>query len=325
MSWSVFPGVRVGHVTDIDAATGVSVLIAEEGAVMGAEVRGGAAGVIGLEVCSPYHLMERAHGVVLSGGSAFGLESAFGVIQWLAERGMGFDAKVAKVPIVLAGVVFDLRVGSSTVRPNKEWGYLACQVSHPNETRQGNVGAGAGGTVGKVLGFDFAMKGGLGLAFKQVGEEGNVGALAVVNAWGDIVDYRTGQRVAGAWDREAKKWVDSEGVLLRGEMGWGFQPMMVGENTTLVCVVTDAGLTKTQANKAAHYAHNGLALAIRPAHSMYDGDVAFVLSVGRKRCDFHGVCVAIQQAVAEAILNAVLNADPLYGIPSVRTVQDEVP
>ncbi|MCS7224139.1 MAG: P1 family peptidase [Armatimonadetes bacterium] len=324
MDWSVFSGVRVGSVTDLEAGTGVTVLIAEEGGVLGMEVRGGAASVLGLETSSPLHLIEKAYAIVLSGGSAYGLESVFGVMKWLEEKGIGFDAKVAKVPIVAAGVVFDLRVGSATVRPNKEWGYLACQRASPQEMRQGNVGAGAGVTVGKVLGFDYAMKGGLGIAFKRVGEKVNIGAVAVVNAWGDIVDYRTGKRIAGAWDRKENRWLDSEEVLLSGQIGWGFQPMIVGENTTLVCVITDAGLTKIQANKAAHFAQNGLALAIRPAHSMYDGDVAFVLSVGNKRSDFHAVCVAIQQAVAEAVVNAVLSADSLFGIPSARSLQSSV-
>lgn len=317
MDWSVFDGVAVGHVTDLEHATGVTVLLFERGATAGVEARGGATSTFGTDAANPLHLVPHIHAVVFTGGSAFGLESVFGVMQWLEERGIGFDAQVAKVPIVVGAVVFDLRVGSAAVRPTKEWGYRACQNATPTETRQGNVGAGAGVTVGKVKGLDYAMKGGVGIAFTRIGADVHVAALAVVNAWGDIVDFRTGQIVAGARDRNTGAWLHTERLLLGGELGWGFQPMLVGENTTLVCVVTDAGLTKAQAAKAAQWAQNGLALAIRPAHTMYDGDFAVVASVGTKRCDFHALCVAIQHAVADAIVNAVRHAQPLHGIPAL--------
>lgn len=320
MDWSIFEGVRVGHWTDLENATGVTVLLFEQGAVAGAEVRGSAAGTFGVDTASPFHLVPAIHAVVFTGGSAFGLESVFGVMQWLEERGIGFDTGVAKVPIVVGGVVYDLRVGSSTVRPTKEWGYLACTVASAMETKQGNVGAGTGATVGKVRGLAFAQKGGLGLQFATVGEQVHVAALAIVNAWGDVINWRTGQIVAGAWNPQTREWLRTEDLLLRGEPGQGFQPMLVGENTTLVCVVTDAGLTKWQAAKAAQWAQNGLALAVRPAHTMYDGDFAIVASVGRKTCDFHGLCVAIQHAVADAIVNAVLHAEPLKGIPAAQSL-----
>ncbi len=317
MDWSVFDGVKVGHVTDSENATGVSVILFERGAVAGVEVRGSASGTFGTDTASPLHLVPSVHAVVFTGGSAFGLESVFGVMQWLEEQGVGFDTQVAKVPIVIGGVVFDLRVGSPTVRPTKEWGYRACVAASTTETRQGNIGAGTGATVGKVRGLEGAMKGGVGLQFLQIGGAAHVAALAVVNAWGDIVDFRTGEIVAGARDPQTGKWLNTETYLLRGEQGWGFQPMLVGENTTLVCVVTDAGLTKLQATKAAQWAQNGIALAVRPAHTMYDGDFAVVASVGNKRCDFHALCVAIQHAVADAIVNAVKHAEPLHGIPAV--------
>lgn len=317
MDWSVFDGVAVGHVTDLEHATGVTVLLFEQGATAGMELRGGATSTFGTDAANPLHLVPHLHAIVFTGGSVFGLESVFGVMRWLEERGIGFDTQVARVPIVSGAVVFDLRVGSASVRPTKEWGYQACQNAAPTETRQGNVGAGAGVTVGKVKGLDFAMKGGVGIAFTRIGAKVHVAALAVVNAWGDIVDFRTGQMVAGARDRTTGEWLNTERLLLSGEHGWGFQPMLVGENTTLVGVVTDAGLTKGQAMKAAQWAQNGLALAIRPAHTMYDGDFAVVASVGTKRCDFHALCVAIQHAVADAILNAVRHAQPLHGIPAL--------
>jgi L-aminopeptidase/D-esterase-like protein len=321
MDWSVFDGVTVGHVTDAENATGVTVLLFERGAVVGVELRGGATSTFNTDPASPLHLVPNIHAVVLTGGSAFGLESVFGVMQWLSERDIGFDTGIVKVPIVVGAVIFDLRVGSATVRPTKEWGYRACQGASATEMRQGNIGAGTGATVGKVRGLDFAMKGGLGLAFASIGDAVWVAALAVVNAWGDIVDFRTGQLVAGARNRATGEWLDTAKVMLSGEVGWGFQPMLVGENTTLVCVVTDAGLTKVQATKAAQWAQNGLALAIRPAHTMYDGDFALVASVGTKRCDFHALCIAIQHAVADAVVNAVRFAEPLHGIPAVRSWQ----
>lgn len=311
VDWSVFDGVKVGHVTDQENKTGVTVVLFEKGAVAGVEVRGSASGTFGTDTASPLHLVPQIHAVVFTGGSAFGLESVFGVIRWLEERGIGFDTQVAKVPIVVGGVVFDLRVGSSTVRPNKEWGYKACQLASTSEMSQGNVGAGTGATVGKVKGIKFAMAGGVGIAFRSIGSNVNVAALAVVNAWGDIVDWRTGKIVAGARDPETGEWIDAESYLLSGEAGFGFTPMLVGENTTLVFVVTDAGLTKLQATKAAQWAQNGIALSVRPAHTMYDGDFAVVASVGSKKCDFHSLCVAIQHAVAEAIVNSVRNSSPL--------------
>jgi L-aminopeptidase/D-esterase-like protein len=313
VDWSVFEGVKVGHVTDSENKTGVTVILFERGAVAGVEVRGSASGTFGTDTASPLHLVPQIHAVVFTGGSAFGLESVFGVMQWLEEHGIGFDTQVAKVPIIVGGVVFDLRVGSSEVRPTKEWGYKACQVASPSEVSQGNVGAGTGATVGKVKGIEFAMTGGVGISFRSIGDKAFVAALAVVNAWGDIVDWRTGKIVAGARDPKTGEWIDAESYLLKGEMGFGFTPMLVGENTTLVCVVTDVGLTKVQATKAAQWAQNGLALAVRPAHTMYDGDFAVVASVGSKSCDFHSLCVAIQHTVAEAIVNAVSNSVPLQG------------
>ncbi len=311
MDWSTFEGVKVGHLTDFENKTGVTVILFERGATAGVEVRGSASGTFGTDTASPLHLVPQVHAVVFTGGSAFGLESVFGVMQWLEEKGIGFDTQVAKVPIVIGGVIFDLRVGSANVRPTKEWGYRACQIASPNEMSQGNIGAGIGATVGKVRGIELAMTGGLGIAFQKVGTNVNVGAIVVVNAWGDVVNWRTGEIVAGAYDPETGEWLNAENFLLKGEMGYGFAPMLVGENTTLVCIITDAGLTKLQATKAAQWAQNGLALAIRPAHTMYDGDFAVVTSVGRKSCDFHALCAAIQRAVTEAILNAVKNSKPI--------------
>lgn len=318
MDWSIFESVSVGHVTDEENGTGTTVVLFERGAVAGVELRGGATGTFGADATNPLHLVPNIHAVVFTGGGAFGLESIFGVMQWLEERGIGFETGIRKVPIVVGGVAFDLRVGSPDVRPTKEWGYRACQAASPNEMRQGNVGAGTGATVGKVLGLDSAMKGGLGIAFVSVGNKVHVAALAVVNAWGDIVDFRTGQIVAGARNHQTGEWLQTEKLMLSGKQGWGFMPMFIGENTTLALVVTDAGLTKPQAMKAAQWAQNGFVLAIRPAHTMYDGDFTVAVSVGNKRCDFHGLCIAIQHAVADAIVNAVRKAKPLHGIPAIQ-------
>lgn len=318
MDWSTFTGVKVGHVTDLEGGTGVTVVLFESGATAGVELRGGATGTIGVDTTSPLHIVPYIHAVVFTGGGAFGLESVFGVMQWLAERDIGFETGIRKVPIVVGGVVFDLRVGSPDVRPTKEWGYRACEVAGPSEVGQGTIGAGTGVTVGKVRGLETAMKGGLGLAFTTIGGSVSVAALAVVNAWGDIIDFRTGRIVAGACDPQTGQFLDTARVMLGGAEGWGFMPMFVGENTTLALVITDAGLTKAQAMKAAQWAQNGFVLAIRPAHTMYDGDFTVVASVGTKRCDFHALCIAVQETVAEAILNAVKHAKPLHGIPALK-------
>ncbi|MCS7263277.1 MAG: P1 family peptidase [Armatimonadetes bacterium] len=311
MDWSVFEGVKVGHLTDYENKTGVTTILFENGATAGVEVRGSASGTFGTDTASPLHLVPKIHAVVFTGGSSFGLESVFGVMQWLEEKGIGFDTQVAKVPIVVGAVIFDLRFGSPKVRPKKEWGYNACQRASNSEMRQGNVGAGTGATVGKVKGIKFAMTGGLGIAFQTIGTNVHLAAIAVVNAWGDVFDWQEGKIVAGAIDPETGNWLDAESLLLKGEIGYGFSPMLVGENTTLVCVITDAGLTKLQATKVAQWAQNGLALVIRPSHTMYDGDFSVVASVGNKRCDFHALCVATQKAVAKAILNAVKDSKPV--------------
>jgi L-aminopeptidase/D-esterase-like protein len=306
-------GIRVGHDTDTSAATGCTVIIADSGAVGGVDVRGGAASTRGTDMLNPLNLVERVNAVVLTGGSAFGLDAACGVMEWLEARGIGFDVGITKVPIVSAAVVFDLSIGNGFVRPNRESGIRACEAAASPMTTQGNVGAGAGATVGKLLGIRSAMKGGLGMASLRVPDGIVVAALVVVNAFGDVLDWRTGQLLAGARDPETGRLLNTVEQMKQGVLRRAFTPT----NTTLGVVATNAALTKAQANKVAQMAHDGFARSISPVHTMYDGDVIFALSLGNKLCDLNLVGVAAAEVVAEAVNNAVKHAQTLHGIPAL--------
>jgi L-aminopeptidase/D-esterase-like protein len=314
--------VYIGHVSDEGACTGCTVLLFPKGAVGGVDIRGSASGTFGIDTLGLLHLVPFVHGLVFTGGSAFGLETVFGVMRWLEEKGVGFDVGVTKVPIVCGAVIFDLNVGSHEVRPNAEWGYRACNSAVPlrDGLLQGNIGAGMGASVGKVLGMGHAMKSGLGLGCIELPERIYIFAIAVVNAWGDVVNWRTGEVVAGAYDRLRRSFIIStEIVKERG--GIGFAGAGVPNCTTLVCVITNARLEKWQATKLAQAAQNGVALSIRPAHTMFDGDVAFAFSVGNIVANINSLCTAVVEAVAQAILNAVVHAKGIHGLPAVSDIR----
>ncbi len=294
------PGIRLGHAHDLVARTGCTVILPEQPAIAGVDVRGSAPGTRELELLRPVRLVQAIHGLLLTGGSAFGLDAAGGVQKYLEERGIGFDVGVTKVPIVPAAVIFDLGVGSAHVRPTAEMAYQACLSASANETRQGAIGAGCGATVGKLRGMASCMPGGLGMASWR---KNNlvIGALAVVNAFGDIVDPRSGNILAGA-KREDGSFSDTLAHLKNFPVA-PFSPW--SGNTTLVAVATNAAFNKEEITKIAQMAQDGLAHVIRPAHTPYDGDIVFALSVGTEQADVMAVGAIASELVAEAIVSAV--------------------
>ncbi len=307
LSFSDIPGVQVGHAQDIEAQTGCSVVLTMEGAVCGVDQRGGAPGTRETDLLRPMHLVEKVHAVLLTGGSAFGLAAADGVVQWLEEQGIGFDVQVARVPIVPAAVLFDLTVGRADVRPDAVMGYAACEAAarDENSSEMGSIGAGTGAMVGNVLGPQSRMKGGLGTMVIDLGDSLFVGALFAVNCFGDVIDPDSGQILAGARKLPENQFVDTMQVLKRGVSGFSWQG-----NTVIGVVATNATLTKETANKLAQMGHDGVARTIRPAHTMYDGDTIFALATGQHPVsDVNLIGAYAAEAVAQAIVNAIQSAN----------------
>ena len=310
------PGIRVGHASDFEALTGCTVVLCETGAVAGADIRGSAAGTEEFQVMNPMHVAETVHGVVLAGGSAFGLEAAAGVRRYLERRGVGFETRAARVPIVPCAILYDLALGRPDVRPTREMGESAAASAHDGPVEEGAVGAGTGASVGKLFGMSRAMKSGLGSATVPLsGAYGGVivSALAAVNAFGDVKDPETGVLLAGA-RRSAESLELADTVL---EMKCGARGGFQGGNTTLVVVATNAGLTKVQATKLAQLAQNGIALAISPPHTMLDGDLVIALSLGARDADVDALGVAANEASVRAIMRAVRLAPSLGGLPGL--------
>jgi L-aminopeptidase/D-esterase-like protein len=299
------PGVRVGHATDLEAMTGCTVVLCPPaGAVGGVDQRGGAPGTRETDLLRPMHLVQRVHAVLLAGGSAFGLDAAGGVMRWLEERGIGFDAGVARVPIVPAAILFDLAVGRADVRPDAAMGFAACQAASGGAVAEGRVGAGAGCTVGKVLGPGRASPAGIGTASADLGSGLVVGALVAVNAFGEVVNPKTGQIVAGARALTGQGWADTLATM-KGLVGKAALRFAGRGQTVIGVVATNARLTKEETNKVAQMAQDGLARAIRPAHTLFDGDTLFALATGRKRGDVNLVGANAAEVVAEAIVRGV--------------------
>ncbi|MSP13721.1 MAG: peptidase S58 family protein [Chloroflexi bacterium] len=313
-------GITVGHWTDRDAATGCTVILCEGGAVAGVDVRGAAPGTRETDLLRPECLVERVNAILLGGGSAFGLAAADGVMHFLEERGWGFDVGVAKVPIVPAAILFDLAIGRADIRPAAPQGYLACQAATDGPVDEGSVGAGTGATVGKLLGAQFAMKGGLGSASLTLSNGVVVAALAAVNALGDVVDPATGKILAGTRQPGSENFLNSTDTMIyaAGRAGGAAPQTRPGVNTTLAVVATNAQLTKVQASQVARMAHDGLARAIRPVHTMFDGDTVFALSLGTAAADLSVIGVAAAEVVAQAIIRAVKTASSLHGISAWR-------
>lgn len=332
-------GIRVGHWTDADALTGCTVVLCDGGAVGGVDVRGGGPGTRETDLLAPGRLVERVDAVLLTGGSAFGLAAADGVMRWLEERNVGFDTGVARVPIVPAAVIFDLGVGDGSVRPGSAAGYAACEAASQAPVAEGNVGAGAGASVGKWAGAQFAMKAGIGSSALAAPGGGTVGALAVVNALGDVVDPLTGRLVAGAYDRKARSFVAHKAAPLRSTFsGPSGQGAPGGVNTVVAVVATDVPMSKEAVHKVAQMAHDGLARTIYPAHTPWDGDTVFALSTGRFRSvddaggapandragemERVGVIGALAaEALALAILRGVRAAKAAGGLPAADAIE----
>jgi L-aminopeptidase/D-esterase-like protein len=295
-------GIRVGHYTDAENKTGCTVILCPpDGAIGGVDVRGPAPATRETDLLRPGHLVKRVNAVLLTGGSAFGLDAAAGVMRFLEEKKIGYDTGVARVPIVPAAAIFDLAVGSATARPDADAGYRACVAATSGAVAEGRVGAGTGATVGHLLGPKFTSPGGLGTASQSIGKGVIVGALVVVNAFGDVVDPRAGEIIAGTRKPVVGGWLDSANAIKSGVA----QTILARTNTTIGVIATNAALTKEQANLVAMMAHDGFARAIRPAHSLYDGDALFILSAGKQEGDVTAIGHTAAEVVAEAIVRAV--------------------
>jgi len=285
--------------------------------VGGVDVRGSAPGTRETDLMRPMNLVQRVHAVLLTGGSAFGLAAADGVMRYLEERGAGMDTGipgVPKIPLVPAAVVFDLRIGNQAARPTPEMAYEACKRATSDQPEEGTVGAGTGATVGKMLGITSAMKGGVGTWSITLPGGVVVGALAVVNAFGDVLDDRTGQILAGARDPKTGRFLNMAKMLQETEPPPGAG---MGENTTLAVVATSAKLTKEETNWLARIAHDGLARVIAPVHTLYDGDTIFALSLGSAKSNLLSLGAAAVEAVSEAVKRGVRMARTVAGIPGL--------
>jgi len=313
-------GISVGHSTHPEAATGCTVILCPAGAVAGVDVRGSAPGTRETDLLKPVNTVQAVHAVLLTGGSAFGLAAAEGVMRWLEERRIGFDVGVGVVPIVPAAVLFDLTIGRADIRPSAADGLTACESATTGPVAQGSVGAGTGATVGKLFGPMFATKTGLGSAARQIFGGITVAALVALNAFGDVLDPATGNIIAGARQPDGSPGFADTMARLAGDLrGTMFG---LGQNTTLAVVATDAVLTKSAATKMAQMAHDGLARTIRPIHTMLDGDTVFALGTGQagRTADVSVLGAIAAAALAEAVLAAVTSATTLAGIPACNDI-----
>ncbi len=307
------PGIRVAHVSDFDAITGCTAILCDGGAVAGVDIRGSASGTEEIETLDPGHLTERIHAVLLAGGSAFGLEAASGVRRYLEHKGVGYDTGVAKVPIVPAAILYDLEIGKADVRPTLSMGEAAAAAATDGPIAEGSVGAGTGATVGKILGMRQAMKSGIGGFTVELATGVKVAALVAVNAFGDVRDPASGATVAGARIAPGSREFAGTEAEMKRRPAAGFG----GRNTTLAVVATNARLTKVQARKLAQFASLGMARTIYPVNTMFDGDIAFALSLGSLAADINTLGVAAAEAVSAAILRAVRLAKSLGGVPGL--------
>lgn len=289
-------GIEVGHYSDHAAKTGCTAVLFRDGVVAGVDVRGAAPGTRETDLLRGFNLVERIHAIMLSGGSAFGLAAATGAMEYLEKQGIGFNAGVARVPIVPSAVIFDLAVGRADIRPGREEGYKACEDASSARVATGAVGAGTGAMVGKASGIEYSMPGGLGSCCVTLESGVRVAALAAVNALGDIYDPATGDIVAGA--KKDRAFVSSIDTVMRTSQTFG--------NSTIGIVATDAQLTREEATKLAGMAHDGLALSIRPVHTTFDGDTFFGVATGEKgRHELLPILVAATKATIGAVLCAV--------------------
>ncbi|MBI4476477.1 MAG: P1 family peptidase [Acidobacteria bacterium] len=313
-------GIKVGHHTLSERPTGcTAILVNGEGAVGGVSQRGGAPGTRETDLLDPLNMVDKVNAIVLSGGSAFGLDAAQGVVRYLEERNIGWKAGSGVVPIVPAAILFDLGFGDNPkIRPTADCGYKAAQVASDGPVAEGNIGAGTGATVGK-MGMRRSMKAGIGSAAITLPNGLVVAAIVAVNAVGDIVDPMTGQVVAGVRSEDGKSLADARKLLRSGALLRRPQPRS-GENTTIGLVATNAKLSKDQVNRMALMADDGVARAINPSHTVGDGDTVFALATGRwdGEANITIVGALAAEAMAEAIVRAATQAESLAGVPSAR-------
>ena len=295
-------GVEVGHAQDDDGLTGCTVILCRKGAVAGVDVRGGAPGTRETDLLNPINLVQKVHAIVLAGGSAFGLEAATGVMRYLEEKNIGFQTGEAKVPIVPAAILYDLNVGRASARPDSAMGYRAASQATSAPPAEGNVGAGTGASVGKLRGMKYAMKSGIGTWSVDI-HGVIVGALVAVNAIGDVIDPKTGAKIAGLRSGSTLNWMKK-----------GQTRSSIKSNTVIGVVATNAKLTKVEITKVAQMAQDGLAQAIRPAHTMFDGDTIFALATGEKKADVSMVGAFAAEVMAGAIVRAVKMASSAGGL-----------
>ena len=313
-------GICVGHASNVESKTGCTVILCEDGAVGGVEIRGSASGTRQLDSLYPVHIVRQVHAVLLTGGSSFGLDAAGGVMRYLEERGKGFDVGVTRVPIVPTAVIFDLGIGDHRVRPDAAMAYQACLHASSGTVEEGSVGVGTGATVGKLFGLERACKGGVGTAGLEGKEGVVVGALAAVNALGDVVDERTGAIIAGLRDEKGTRLVSTAELLLQGVWKERFGGAYRG-NTTIGVVATNVALTREDAIKVAQMTHNGLAKVISPINTTFDGDIVFALSLGKLKGDVNHVGALAEAAIMEAVKRGVMKADGFGLLPAYRDLK----
>lgn len=314
------PGFAVGHASDFKNVTGCTVILCPPKTVGSIDVRGSAAGTRQIDALLGFHIVNEIQAVLISGGSAFGLDAAGGVMEFLEERGRGFDVAITRVPIVPTAVIYDLSVGNCRGRPDKAMGRSACQAARQEPHGDGSIGAGTGASVGKLLGIKHATKGGLGTSFQEGPNGLKVGALAVVNAFGDVVNPASGEIIAGARTApDSKEFADAARLISQGVVRKRF-----GEpNTTIGVAATNAHLTREEAQKIAQMGHNALARTIRPVHTLFDGDIIFVLAHPEVKTDLHLLGLLAEKALEEAIISAVTSAHGLGVLPCYQDLRGE--
>ncbi len=298
-------GIEVGHAQNQGALTGCTVILCRKGAVAGVDVRGGAPGTRETDLLNPINHIQKVHAILLAGGSAFGLDAASGVMRYLEEQNIGYETGIAKVPIVPAAILFDLNLGLTSIRPDAAMGYAAAASASSAPPREGNVGAGTGASVGKIRGMKYAMKSGVGTFSMNINGV-VIGALVAVNAVGDVIDPNSGKRIAGLRSGSTLAWLKKNQTQATSS-----------SNTVIGVIATNAKLTKAEATKVAQMAHDGLAQAIRPAHTMHDGDTIFALATGEERADISMVGAFAAEVMATAIIRAVKTAKPAGGLPGL--------
>jgi len=311
-------GVSVGHASDFEGLTGVTVILTPSGMTGGIDISGFATSSRQIDALSASHIVQKVHAICITGGSAYGLDAASGVMDYLEERNSGFDVGVARIPIVPTAAIFDLRVGSAKRRPDKNMGYRACQQATDGKIAEGSVGVGTGATVGKFYGIEQAMKGGVGIAANTLNNGLVVGALVAVNAFGDIKDPISGKILAGA--RKAKKsmeFADTSWLMRKGVQ----RPIPAFQNTTIGVIVTNAKLTKQNASAVAKIASNGLTKAISPGNTIYDGDIIFTLASGEIEVDYYTVGLMAEEMLIKAIIRGITTATETKGIPSFLSLR----